>query len=269
VESVASPNSSSHPATLLIRVESLTGHLPADLFLRAARDLLHVAEEVSRSLTGMETQWHLAALNFEGPSPLDAARLPEHGPHPHADLVIAPANQPQVAQQIRQGIRAIHSHCEERPEGFTDNALRALRRVATLSGRKYRVSVSAGQGSGEAVWLDENIVTQVDAWLRGQRDAVGSVEGTLEIISIHTRPRFTIYWRGGTRIECQFPEEMLPDVAASLGKRVRIRGHIWYRRDGQPATVEALSLRRLPPLPELPAVEEMMGSTLRLAAPLR
>lgn len=266
---MASPNSSSHPAALLIRVESLTGHLPAELFLRAARDLLTVAEEVSRRLPPNEAQWHLASLNFDGPSPLDAARLPEHGPHPIADLLIAPAAGSDAARQIREGIRAIHGRCEERPNGFTDNALRALRRVAVMSGRKYRVSVSAGQGTGEAIWLDENIVAQVDSWLRGQRDAVGSVEGTLEIISIHTRPRFTIYWRGGTRIECQFPEEMLPEVAAALGKRVCIRGHIWYRRDGQPATVEAVSLRRLPGLPDLPAVEEMTGTTLRLAAPLR
>lgn len=271
--SVTSSHSTSpHNAALLVRVESLTGHLPVDTFLRAARDMLTVAEEVGRSLaeqpqtdgngaTG-SLNWHLAGLNYEGPSLLDGIKVPEHEAQLKADIILAPATPSRTAQHIRESIRAIHNRCDERPEGFTDNALRCLRRVAVMSGRKYRVSVSAGQGAGQAIWLDEQIVAQVDSWLRGQRDAVGSVEGTLEIISIHTKPRFTIYWRGGTRIECQFPETMLPEVAAALGKRVRIRGHIWYRRDGQPAMVEATYLRPLPPLPNLPAVEEMTGRTI-------
>jgi hypothetical protein len=159
--------------------------------------------------------------------------------------IAPPTGGERTAQQVREGIRSIHAGVPERPEGFSDAALRNLRRVALTAGRRFHVSVSAGQGEGEAVSFDAAMVAHIDSWLAGRLDAIGSIDGTLEIISIHNRPRFTIYGRNALRVECLFPEAMLPDVKAALGERVSIRGRIRYRRDGLPATVEASCLRPL------------------------
>lgn len=60
---------------------------------------------------------------------------------------------------MREGIGLIQARCEVRPHGFTDAALRSLRRVATLSVRQLRVAVSAGQGEGEAVQLGADLLS--------------------------------------------------------------------------------------------------------------
>ncbi|MBV9470143.1 MAG: hypothetical protein JOZ57_12985 [Abitibacteriaceae bacterium] len=184
-------------------------------------------------------------------------------------MIAPPSAQRQAARRVREGIGLIQARCDVRPPGFTDAALRSLRRVAALSVRQLRVSVSAGRGAGEAIELGAATVAQIDTWLSGQRDSIGTVEGTLEIISIHNRLRFTIYERrrgadrsGGAeaaRIECLFPEALLPQIKTALGERVCIRGRVHYRKDGVPATVDAQWLRVLRPLPQLPSIEAMKG----------
>ena len=86
---------------------------------------------------------------------------------------------------------------------------------------------------------------------------MGSVEGKLELISIHDRLRFTIYGRGGLRIECLFPEAMLGQVKSALGERVCLRGKVRYRKDGKPATVEARVLKTLKASAQLPNADEV------------
>jgi hypothetical protein len=165
-------------------------------------------------------------------------------------LVIAPPlSQRTAVQQVREGVRSIHARNPQRPEGFTDAALRALRRAAYLSGPKLRITLSSGQGEGEAVPLDAALVAQIDSWLAGQRNAIGSVEGKLEVISVHNRLRFTLYGGRGERIECLFQETLLPQVKSALGERVCIRGRVHYRKDGVPATVEAQRLHLMRPRP--------------------
>jgi hypothetical protein len=93
---------------------------------------------------------------------------------------------------------------------------------------------------------------------------LGSVEGSLDVISIHNRLRFTVYERSsssgeGARIECLFPEALLGQVKTALGERVCIRGRVRYRKDGVPATVEAHWLRVLRPLDQLPSIHDMTG----------
>jgi hypothetical protein len=188
------------------------------------------------------------------------------GRHSVALVIAPPSAQRQACQQVREGMRLIQARCEERPAGFTDAALRSVRRLALLSARQLRVSVSAGQGEGEAIELDANTVAQIDAWLRGEREALGSVEGSLDVISIHNRLRFTVYERGsssgpgeGARIECLFPQALLGQVKTALGERVCIRGRVRYRKDGVPAIVEAHWLRVLRPLDQLPSIQDMIG----------
>lgn len=282
--------------TLMIRVVALSGSVPVEAFLRAARDLAYTAAEVGRTSTtldkgdltlldddvmapsGMTSEamppgWHIVDAQYSGPAESLLSEGAPAGRHAVALVIAPPAAQRQAARQVREGIALIQGRCEIRPPGFTDAALRSLRRVAALSMRQLRVSVSAGRGAGEAVELGSETVAQIDTWLAGQRDALGSVEGTLEIISIHNRLRFTIYERRpgagrsngaeATRIECLFPEALLPKIKMALGERVCIRGRVRYRRDGIPATVDAQWLRVLAPLAELPSIEAMIGSAFQ------
>ena len=271
-------------STLMIRVRALHGAVPANAFLRIARELAFVAAEVGRMIS-LSAEAGSATTSTYFPSPGAAFEeagfglpdLPNGWSIVRAEsggesaetarvegqsvaLVIAPPQaQREAVQCVRAGVREIQAGVPERPAGFSDAALRGLRRAATLSGRQLQVSLSSGQGEGEAVALDATTVAQVDGWLSGQRDAIGSVEGHLDVISVHNRPRFTIYGRHGERIECLFEAALLPEVKSALGERVCIRGRVTYRKDGIPATVEARWLRQLRPQSQSPAVAALLG----------
>lgn len=260
----------------MIRVESLAGPVPTEAFLRAANEISYVAAEVGRALRGGDTGllteaanglakgWSITDALFERPGDFVADRPMEELQHYAVALVLAPPEHlTLVPSRVRQGVRDIAAKCEERPEGFSDAALRALRRVAHNVGRKVRVTLSAGLGEGHAVALDESLARHIDGWLNGQNAAIGSVEGKLELISIHDRLRFTIYGREGLRIECLFPEAMLAQVKGALGERVALRGRIRYRRDGKPATVEARVLKTMRPASQLPTVESVLEGISR------
>jgi hypothetical protein len=261
--------------TLMIRVESSLDSIPVDVYLRVMRDVCFVASEVGRALNNEgsadEALPNELPANWESPqsigknwriegsecrtalqgvpafTPSTRAPLSTAGAsRSTAALIIAPPpGQSHIAAVLHDGIRAIHLGVPERPTGFSDAALRSLRRVSLMSGRRFYVTISAGYGDGEAVALDAAVALHIDMWLAGRLDAMGSIDGTLEIISIHNRPRFTVYGRGAQRVECLFPEAMLPEVKSALGERVAIRGRIRYRRDGKPATMDARCLRLL------------------------
>ncbi len=266
----------------MIQVRALQGAVPVETFLRAARELTTVANEVGAtvvhshgnvpSLQDSPARQHFRLGEEIVTAPLiESSQTPDanewnpagwrivrtestgdeevalgHAPGQSVALVIAPPAAQQIAvERVREGVRSIQAHDPQRPEGFNDAALRALRRAASLSGRHLRITLSGGQGEGEAVPLDSAIVTQIDSWLVGQRDAIGSVDGKLDVISVHNRLRFTIYGSRGERIECLFQDGLLPQVKSALGERVCIRGRIRYRKDGIPANVDAQHLRVL------------------------
>ncbi|RYG75281.1 hypothetical protein EON80_01180 [bacterium] len=201
-----------------------------------------VAEGIDRP-TSLAKGWTIADLRMEG---VDSRETIVPQQHQAVIIVLAPPeNQKTAPQSLREGVRDIANHCHERPADFSDAALRALRRVAQSVGRKIRITLSAGQGEGQSVALDEALARHIDGWLSGQSASIGTVEGKLELISIHNKLRFTIYGRDGLRVECLFPETMLAQVKSALGERVCLRGRIRYRRDGKPATVEAQYLKTL------------------------
>jgi hypothetical protein len=276
----------------MIQVRALRGPIPVDLFLRAARELVAVAMEVGQNLafstqgvrasaglpgSGMGTPdprqdgissdyhsdeacagWRIVRTQSTGSQEggsIDGWEDLGNVPGQSVALVIAPpVSQRTAAQAVREGVRSIHARDPQRPEGFTDAALRALRRAASLSGRQVQITLSSGQGEGAAVPLDTTVVAHIDSWLAGQRNAIGTVEGKLDVISVHNRLRFTIYGVHGERVECHFQEALLPLVKSALGERVCIRGRVHYRKDGVPASVEAQWLR-------------LQGSTRELAQP--
>jgi hypothetical protein len=65
--------------------------------------------------------------------------------------------------------------------------------------------------------------------------AWSSIEGTLEVISVHKRPFFVIYEHGEDyKIQCTFPDDWMTKVLPMLGKRVIVEGFVYYRQSGKP-----------------------------------
>ncbi|GAB6876784.1 hypothetical protein [Thermaerobacter litoralis] len=83
----------------------------------------------------------------------------------------------------------------------------------------------------------------------------GSVEGSLEMVSIRQAFRCNIYRDfDGRRVECHFKEDLLPIVKEALapGQRVIVAGNVAYDEDGEVKSIIADSIEILPKAEELP-----------------
>jgi len=65
--------------------------------------------------------------------------------------------------------------------------------------------------------------------------AWSSIEGTLDVISVHGRPFFVLYEHGSTsRVRCTFPDDWTEKIVKLLGKRVIAEGLVYYKHSGEP-----------------------------------
>ena len=65
--------------------------------------------------------------------------------------------------------------------------------------------------------------------------AWASVEGTLDVISVHGRPFFALYEHGSSnRVRCTFPDDWTEKIVKLLGRRVMAEGLVYYRHSGEP-----------------------------------
>jgi hypothetical protein len=91
--------------------------------------------------------------------------------------------------------------------------------------------------------------------------AIGSVEGTLEAVSLHRGGRFTVYeYRTKKAVKSSFErEQWLEGIRAALGKRVEVGGLVEYNVRGEPLAIKIDRLRILGE-GRLPTTRELGGS---------
>lgn len=107
--------------------------------------------------------------------------------------------------------------------------------------------------------------SNVESLLGEYSHALGSIEGRIELISIHTRYKhFNIYQDVTQKaIRCNLPEEYESDVfkAAEGRRRVISTGLISYNRKGEPIRILLKKpLRFLKEEESLPSIKDMLGS---------
>lgn len=92
--------------------------------------------------------------------------------------------------------------------------------------------------------------------------ALGSVEGAIETISIHGKPKFIIYQRRTRKaVTCQFDREKWFDkVRNIMGQRVIVSGMVHYNPKGEPLRVQLENIRQMRGKDELPTIQEISGS---------
>ena len=90
---------------------------------------------------------------------------------------------------------------------------------------------------------------------------IGSIEGRLEMVSIHGAARFTVYHAITRRsIRCKFdPKELLEQVKDALGRRVMVAGVVHYNYKHEPVRVNLQKLTVLPREEELPSPKQLRG----------
>ena len=91
--------------------------------------------------------------------------------------------------------------------------------------------------------------------------SLGSVEGRLELVSLHPgRRRFNVcHALTGKTVRCSLPPELEEVAKGGLGKRVIVAGLVSYDEKGIPFSVQSERLRIVKEDRELPSVKDMVG----------
>lgn len=166
-----------------------------------------------------------------------------------------------VVEGYLNGITAIHTE-EITPPYFSDNCLRLLQKAAKALKRNGADALEvADPVSGNSAEFGIGIEKTASQLRGASYKSQGSVEGTLEMISIHKPPRFNIYHAISLRaVRCSLPDELRETVVEALGRRVVASGLVSYNYKDELTSVKLEELKVIPMEDELPSIDEFIGS---------
>lgn len=230
--------------------------VPASVFLDGAKKLLSILENIeaatfkgSRALT-----WEICELKA-GSAYVGLAAVP-HGKVPYSGK--------DVADNFLNGLAMLEK--EVRPPDWTDSLLRLTSDLASLS-RDRRMVIRSSNKTSE---VTPRLVASAGKLLESTVESLGSVEGTLKMISTAKGTRVNIYDAITDRpVVCYIDGGMIPKAAKAINRRVSVSGLIIYDDRGYPRSIrQIVEFTVFPPDTELPTVDDLLSSDLDLAGGL-
>lgn len=168
-----------------------------------------------------------------------------------------------LASAIHDGLKQLEEN-DERPKYFTDRTLEAVKALAKIRDPKYHtVEVVQIIVDHAPESLSSDMVANVDSILRGRHEAIGSIEGKLEVIS--GRKGFHCYVFDDLtdqQVNCRFNEKdeaIRQKIMSAFGKRVAVYGTVKYRKDGSPAYIYVDEIRVFRNPEDLPTLDQLQG----------
>lgn len=238
--------------TMRLKLEGPGKSIAADALSTAVRSWLNVIENVDAAVSGqgkITLKWYIDDLSTGSVNvALRAESLLEN--HNFGNEV------------VHEAIRGMHM-LETKgltPPYLTYTGIKAAKGLVKLIGRKGVSGISLS-GEGEETELSKAAANSIDQLTKVRRRSIGSVEGKLEMISVHRRHEATVYHAHTHKaVRCRFPETMLEDVKAALGQRVIAAGEVQWNAKNEPVTIMVSSIRPLRPQIKLPSIEDLSGA---------
>lgn len=165
-----------------------------------------------------------------------------------------------VVHRFKTGIQQV-IETGERPEGFNQAAMRHAFELTTIL-NVNGIEAFSVRLNGESVSLLPEMKKPVQEAAEGRYQALGSLEGRVEAMSVHGDGLFscTAYsFLSDEPVRCSFAPELYDRVYRLFRQPVVIRGVFNTRADGE---VTSMRMERIDPLPsedELPTVEDLIG----------
>jgi hypothetical protein len=168
---------------------------------------------------------------------------------------------PEVAKRFVNGLGQLETEGST-PPYFSDITLRSAKKMLGLIGRNGATGLEVSTHPDEIITLSPRAAMNIDELLPSRYTSLGSIEGKLEMISIHGPSRFLVYHaRTHKAVNCKFDQaRWLDKVKDALGHRVNVSGTVHYNSRGEPMRVDITDIRRLRIEEELPTVAELAGS---------
>ena len=166
-----------------------------------------------------------------------------------------------VAEVYSDGIDIIRTEGKT-PPYFSDNCLRLVGKVAKVLGKNGANALEVlDPARNKSTRLEAEIATTTSQLIGSSYKSYGSVEGTVEMISIHKQPRFNVYHSITFHaVRCNLRQEDIERVRDNLGRRVVVSGLVSYNTKDEPKSVMVEELEVIPKEEELPTIDEFVGS---------
>lgn len=147
------------------------------------------------------------------------------------------------------------------PPFFSEASLDQTRRLLKQIGRDGTAGFVVTDFV-DTVEISGQATANVDLLLTVRRRSLGSVEGRLEMISLHKRPRFVVYHALTQKaVTCRFePDRWLTIVKGALGRRVVVSGVVQSNAKGEPLRIELDDIRILRTRAEIPPAARLGGA---------
>ncbi len=198
-------------------------------FERAVHDIRRLVQHVDRAVTRRISRrpraWYVERISSSNPTlVLEPEAL---------DVEIMP-----TSHAIVDGVWSIaQAGSAGPPDYFSEQELEDLLRIHEAFRRGISALDLKSEGWGESS-ITPATAERVRSILGQEITSLGSLEGTMEAIDVHRRPRFTIWERlSGHAVRCYFDAAQTEHVKALLRERVRVSGLVSYFPDGRPRSI--------------------------------
>lgn len=167
----------------------------------------------------------------------------------------------QVTETFVDGLAHIQRE-RTTPPFFSDYGLRKARDLARMLREDGARAITIQDMERQTTaTIRPEAVTDISQLVNIRYQELGSVEGRLEMVSVHGTPRFTVYHAITRRsVRCKFDANQLLDtVKEALGRRVIVSGLVYYNYKHEPVRVDLRKLVILPHEEKLPSPKELRG----------
>ena len=222
------------PASLAITIDGdgIELHSLAQAVAGFAELLTSIGAEMAPG--GVPPRWEVAGLSYASPARVLARSRPAE---------TTAGIEHEIAAACVAGVRTLGER-PQRPEGFSDEALKQTGNLAKLTGNGIRaIEVSNPADPGGSSFVTPRTAGNVAAALASSAgrkapgyENYGSVEGPAEAFNLHDAPFFTVWdMLTGRPVQCYFGEEDREEIAGIVaGKRiVSVDGMLHRGKDGR------------------------------------
>lgn len=212
------------------------------------RTLSEVDEDISKS-TKPSVYYRVVDLRHQSPATIEL-----EGVSLREESEVTPEL---VLSSFVGGINAVQEGRE--PEvSFSYSTLQSIKELVSFVGDKV-TGLTISQ-NGTSLALSKTISSQIDEILGQDRISSGSAKGKLDQINLHSGNVFTIYPILGGKIRCVFPNELLEEVQAALGRYVTVSGRLKYKKlYKHPYEVQVQKIKVHPGDEDLPKLSDLWG----------
>jgi len=248
-------------ATLRFEIDGEPPYVAFSTFVTAALKLKQLLRELDQVISGRyggTLQWYVSSLTSSRNLGIEVLSRVRTSP--------TRARVPDVSGQVAASLVTGFDNVEHRaisPPYLSEYGLQHLGEMLdVLNKNGARGYTATDVEHARTVTVSRSAAETVRQLLPIRRSTLGSVDGRLEAISIHRRPKFIVYHGLTSKaVTCVFEgsDVMLETVKDILGRRVLVSGTVHSNIKGEPVRIDVADIRILG-AENLPTTRELTGS---------